>query len=163
MVGLGCGGGTETTPWWEVSTNVGDTGGGDFFEDDEDEDELEGPERFLWGELEREGDAWAGGGAMGAFVAEPGRVGCDLDFPITGVAEHSGCASCDFAVAVSVGEPEVYEDDGTCEALGLLALAGTTVGVGARGEQALREVDGAWEAGGFSELESDAWFFEFPL
>jgi hypothetical protein len=159
---------TDDSPWWSTTSGGSAAStteeGEDWDEDDDDEGEdLEDDVKLLWAELELVGDT-PEEGLFGYYDAGPDGEHCDLDYVVEVVGPASGCEACVSAFTLRLTEVEIFADDGACEKAGVLGLEGTTYEVGHTADmEAMRNEEGTWTGGGYTELEPDFWLYEFEL
>ena len=150
---------SKDTAWWDVGPAQGSDaseGGGEYDDDDEEPEEGE----FFWGELELSGGT-PSDGAAGYYAADEDGELCEIEYGVVDVSAASGCAECEQAWTLTLGEEERFADEeGACDASGWGGLGGTAVSVGYAGEALYVESEGAWSGAGYSEVEGDAWYFE---
>lgn len=154
---LGCAGGsTDSANWWEIPADNTTLDTPEFDEDDE-----EGDEKYVWGELILDGGEITDG-LVGVFWADADEPRCDMDVPIAASEPVEGCSSCQMAWELRLGAPEIIADDGGCAEFEDLFSAPLRIGVGG---EALYLDDGSWIEVGevFEGDEPDTYYFEIWL
>lgn len=149
---LGCGAPPCDIPddaWWEVCADTGDLDAGDDTGEDWDDDDWD-EGTFLVVELLIEGQTLEEGEVSFVHATEDG-VQCDAWHQVDSAEPATGCAACESAWTLVIGE--TGSEGQSCE--GWPLPSGSTLGVGWSGSVAYQLQDGDWRAMGDAEVWED--------